>query len=284
MNPWTIEVGEGNFEKEVLERSLRTPVVVDFWAPWCGPCRVLGPVLERLAEEHRGDFILAKVNVDENPELAGLFQIQGIPAVKIFKNGALVDEFTGALPEDAVREALARVLPSEADREAEAAEKLAAADKSEEARAAYEKILQAAPNHDRALIGLGRLLAAANDDPRALELLDKVPVTSPRRKEADQLSARLALKSGGGRDEARLRADLASDPDDLEKRFELAQALAAREKYEEALAEFLSVLEKDRSFRDDGARRAMLKIFEILGNDSPLTDRYRAELARVLFR
>ena len=282
MNQWTIEVGEANFEKEVLERSRQTPVVVDFWAPWCGPCRVIGPVLERLAEERQGDFILAKVNVDENAELAGVFRIQGIPAVKIFQDGALVDEFTGALPEEAVREILARFLPTAADREAEKAEKLAAEGISEEAKAIYEKLLAADPNHDRSLLGLARLIAS-DDAQRALDLLDRVAFTSPLRAEAERLLARLKLQSGGG-NEAELRAALAADPDNLEKRFALAEALAAGEKYEDALKEFLEVLKRDRGFQDEGARKAMLDIFEVLGNDHDLTQKYRSELAKVLFR
>ena len=282
MNQWTIEVGEANFEKEVLERSRQTPVVVDFWAPWCGPCRVIGPVLERLAEERQGDFILAKVNVDENAELAGVFRIQGIPAVKIFQDGALVDEFTGALPEEAVREILARFLPTAADREAEKAEKLAAEGISEEAKAIYEKLLAADPNHDRSLLGLARLIAS-DDAQRALDLLDRVAFTSPLRAEAERLLARLKLQSGGG-NEAELRAALAADPDNLEKRFALAEALATGEKYEDALKEFLEVLKRDRGFQDEGARKAMLDIFEVLGNDHDLTQKYRSELAKVLFR
>jgi putative thioredoxin len=283
MNQWTIEVGEKNFEKEVLERSKSVPVVVDFWAPWCGPCQVLGPILERLAEERRGDFILAKLNVDENPELASAFRVQGIPAVKIFSDGALVDEFTGALPEEAVREVLAGIMPSEADRDAQAAAKLIAEGKRDEAKAIYEKTLVSEPNHDESLLGLARLLAT-EDVERALELLDRVAFTSPARDEAEHLAARLKLRSAGGGNEAQLRSAVAADPENLDARFELAETLAAGEKYEDALKEFLEVLKRDRGFRDDSARKAMLDIFEVLGNEHPFTEKYRSELAKVLFR
>src|SRR5262249_1742206 len=180
------------------------------------------------------------------------------------------------------REVIERVLPSAADRKAEAAEKLAAEGKIDQAKAIYEKLLAAEPNHDRSLIGLAQLIAP-EDAQRGLELLERVSFTSPIRDETDRLIARLKLQSAGGGNEAELRAAAAADPENVEKRFALAEALAAGEKYEDALKEFIEVLKRDRGFQDDGARKAMLDIFEVLGNDHDLTERYRSELAKVLF-
>jgi putative thioredoxin len=284
MNDWTIEAGEDNFEADVLERSHEVPVLVDFWAPWCGPCRVLGPVLEKLADEYSGKFLLAKINVDESPSLAGAFGVQGIPAVKLIKDGEIAGEFTGALPEPAVREMLSRYLPSEYDERADEAADLEEQGKPAEAQAIYQSILDAEPTHAKSLLGLGRVLMNAGDRDDALKNLERISPAAEERKIADRLIARLQLQGDQSADEATLRQKLAAQPDSLEARFELAQALAANEKFEEALSEFLDIVKSDREFRDDGARKAMVQIFDVLPPDDPLIDKYRSELAKVLFR
>ena len=283
MNEWTIEVNEENFESAVLDRSQQVPVLVDFWAPWCGPCRVLGPTLEKLADEYAGGFILAKINVDENPGIANAFGIQGIPAVKLFRDGDLASEFTGALPEPALRQFLGQFLPNAEDKKVQEAAALAEDGKTAEARALYESILETDPNHGGALLGLGQIEIDEANAERALELLERISLVAKERKEADRLIARLKLQGGGAEDEAALRAKLQSDPNNLQLRYELAQSLAGMEKYDPALAEFLGIVKTDRTFQEDGARKAMIQIFEVLGSDHPLTDKYRSELAKVLF-
>jgi putative thioredoxin len=283
MNQWTKDVSEENFEAEVLERSNAVPVLVDFWAPWCGPCKVLCPILEKLAEEYAGEFLLAKVNVDENQGLASVFGIQGIPAVKLFKDGDLASEFTGALPEPMLREFLSKFLPSAADKQAEEAAELEDAGKISEAKALYQAILESDPNQPKALLGMGRLAINEGNQDAALSYLDKISLVADERKEADRLIARVKLQGGTAQNEAALREKVKSEPTNVAARFELAQALASVEKYEEALNEFLTIVKTDRTFQDDGARKAMIQIFEVLGSEDPLTDKYRSELAKVLF-
>ena len=283
MNQWTIDVNEENFELAVLEQSKEVPVLVDFWAEWCGPCKVLGPVLEKLADEYGGEFVLAKLNVDENQNLAGAFGIQGIPAVKLFTDGDLASEFTGALPEPMLREFLSKFLPTAADKQAQQAAALEEQGKAAEATALYQSILESDPSHAKSLFGLGRLAMNAGDDEAALEFLDKISMVADERKEADRLIARLKLHGGAAQDLTALRAKVDAEPKNLDARLELAQALAGAEKYQEALTELLVIVKTDRNFKDDGGRKAMVQIFEVLGSEDPLTDQYRSELAKVLF-
>jgi len=282
MNDFVIDVGDSDFENAVIERSKRTPVVVDFWAPWCGPCRTLGPLLERLVTEHRGAFILAKVNIDQNPGLSSALNIQSIPMVIGFRDGHIVSEFVGALPENAVREFLKKVLPSEADRLAEGGEQLVKGGNLPEAEATFRQALQLDPHNDRALFGLAGILADRKADADAMELIDRIGA-GPQRQAADRLAAEIRIREAGGGDEQTLRAKLAANPADLETRFLLAQSLAAASKYREALEEYLEIVRRDRNFRDGAARKAMLDIFDLLGPGNEIVDHYRSELAKVLF-
>lgn len=282
-SPYVFDVSDADFEVRVLARSRQVPIVIDFWAPWCGPCRTLGPLLERLADEHAGAFELAKVNIDENPALAQAFRVQSIPMVVGLRDGQLAGHFVGAQGETSIRAFLAQLLPSAAEQAADEGAALLAAGKVAEAEAVFRETLAADPRAEQALVGLATILAQRGEDDEALALLDRVD-PGPQRAAADRLAAAIRIRQSGAADLDGLRARLDAAPDDLESRFTLAQALAAAGLYEEALQHYLTIVERDRGFRDDGARKAMIDVFDLLGPGDELADRYRSELGKTLFK
>ncbi len=280
-----IDVSEHTFQTDVIERSREVPVVVDFWAAWCGPCRMLGPVLERLAAEANGDWVLAKLDVDQNPQLAMRYGVQGIPAVKAFVDGQVADEFVGAQPEPMVRRFIQGLAPSKADRRVKEAEAVEQAGGLEKAEAIYRQILADEPHHARALLGLGRVLFGQGRLEEAAEALGHVPRHEPVRKDAEKLLAQIEFRreaeACGGL--ANCREELATDPGNVAARYGVAMALAVEGHYEDALRHLLAIVKQNRTFRDDAARRAMLSIFNILGEDSRLAQEYRSKLAMAIF-
>lgn len=279
-----IDVTEQTFAAEVLERSKTTPVVVDFWAPWCGPCRILGPTLEKLAVESNGAFILAKVNVDQNQGLAMQFRVQGIPAVKAFYNGKVAGEFTGALPEPQVRQFIQGLVPSTADLYARQGYEWEMNNQLPMAVTNYRAALAEQPDHYPAMVGLGRTLLRQGQVEEALTILNNIPTGIPERKAADALIATAQFQQhAAGHTEAELRASLTANPTDVASRYALASLLASEQRYIEALDEFLEVIRRDRKYNDDGARKAMLALFTTIGENEAIVRTYRQKLANVLF-
>jgi putative thioredoxin len=286
MTAYIIDVNESNFAREVIETSHRIPVLVDFWAPWCGPCRSLGPILEKLAAEYQGRFRLAKVNSDENQALAMQFGVRGIPNVKAVVNGKVVDEFTGALPESAVRRFIDALLPSPAEPLRQQAQAARARGEGDATRKLLLQAIRLDPKHEQARLDLIDVLLDAGDLAEAQRLLAEVAEQGKDRARIDSLAARLALAEGatGDTDEGALRARLVADAGDLAARLALAKLLAARRDYRSALEELLEIVRRDRAFEDDVGRRTMLQIFNLLGSDNDLVREYRGKLSAAINR
>ncbi|MEO8540496.1 MAG: tetratricopeptide repeat protein [bacterium] len=275
-----IEVTDGNFAIEVQQRSKELPVVVDFWAPWCGPCRVLGPTIEKVAGDYAGKVVLAKLNTDENPKVSALFRIQGIPAVKAFKDSKVIAEFTGAYPEPQVRAFFEKLVPGPAIRITDEAEELLRLGDVPAAEASYRAILSKSPNQPDALVGLATILLGRGETGPAGDLLERAPTD----RRAKVLKHRLFLDEFAAKHAAEdLEGSARENPRSPRDRYRWGVMLAARGRYEEALDELLDSIRIDRAFADGAARKAMLAVFDILGLDSEMTRDYQRQLSTALF-
>ena len=275
-----VEVTDASFEREVVARSHEAPVIVEFWAPWCGPCRILGPVLESLAEEFAGQVQLARLNTDENPVVSQQHGIESIPAVFAYQDGQPVSQFLGALPEPQVREFVEALLPSSADMAAQEAEALVEQGQPGAALERFEQIVADDPSHEGSTAMLAHLLLQGGDEARAEELANRVPANKGAKRTLATIHLRRAAR---GQDEAALRARLSADAGDAEAEYRLGALLADRAEWQEALDRLLQSVRLDRSLHDDAARLLLLDVFVVLGDDSPLTQDYRRRLGSVLF-
>lgn len=271
-----VDVTEADFEYEVLAYSQQTPVVVDFWAEWCGPCRSLSPILERLAHEAQGGFRLAKVNVDENPNLSLRYAVRSIPVVKAFRNGQMVTELIGAQPEPRIREFIRSIAPSKNDLALEKGFSLLGMRQPEKAEKAFRDVLNSTPGYPTALLGLSKSLILLG---RAIEA-QAVLVNFPSSREYNSAEILKPLTEAIAMLDKGFHFD-GEDP--LDAAFLNALRLVKRGNIEAAMDGFLDILRENKKYRNGEARRMMVALLELFGENDPVARQYRSELSSVLF-
>ncbi len=273
-----VDVQEATFESDVIQKSFEKTVVVDFWAAWCGPCRMLGPTLERLANEPDSNFILAKVDVDSNQGLAMRYGIQGIPAVKAFRDGQVVDDFVGAQPEPMVRQFIQRNAPSPAGEAVISGENLLLDRQWTEAESLFREMLEEDPADAKARLGLAKSLLGQGDGCKSKFYLEDLTLKAETMDPAERLMP-LAdyLCTAAERKETNAEVTV------IEAQYRQAARLFTDGKLAPALDGLLEVLRQNKNYRSGQAKNVVLGIFELLGDEDPLTQVYRREMASILF-
>lgn len=281
---WIFDVKTDEFEQQVVHKSSEVPVIVDFWSPSCQPCLQLAPIIEQAVKDAAGKLLLAKVNVDDNPELAQMMGVQSIPVVVAFFEGQVIDHFQGLMPEDQLKEWLGRLVPSKAAESFKEALELLESDPAA-AEIKLREVLELEPS-DTIKIYLAQALLAQNRDEEAGAIITELEVRGFLESEAEKIKSQLEMRAdaeeSGGVQQARASAEAA--PDDLSLQIVLAETLAVDNKHRDAFEILLAVATRDRGGESgDKARQQMVKLFDVLGAASELVSEYRRKLATALY-
>lgn len=293
---YIFDADEQNFEDKVLQASMTTPVIVDFWAPWCGPCKQLMPVLEKVVQEEGGKVLMAKINIDENPQLAQAFKVQSVPTVYVLYQGQPVTAFNGVKPESELKKLITQLgqMSGGENQQAgqisvddmlEAAEKAASENNYQDAYILFKQILAAEPENVAAYVGVIKALIAVDqiDDAKDMVVAASDNILADPRFEAAKKAIELADNAASADELGAMEAKLESAPDNHELRFELATACFGAKRYEEAIDHLVEIIKQDREWEDEKARKQLLEFFDLIGAADPVTLKGRRKLSTVLF-